>query len=208
MRTTAGRLLGAVALATAFVPGTAVDAVADPPVLPPAVLALHNTTSAAVDFTRAEVLPADIPTYVAASDTFVRFAKDAVSWSATSGGHAPAMLTLTDLRNIYSGVTTNWAQITDVPGCTGPNATIKPYLPPANSGLRAVFLTAIGSPPVSSNVVTAATENEGTAPQFNGAALRGIFGPTGWICANGAADIQSYGFLVLPPTVCGTVSPH
>ncbi|MFC9325843.1 substrate-binding domain-containing protein [Kitasatospora sp. NPDC057015] len=354
MRTTASRLLGAVALATALVSGVTVDAVADPPALPPAtavvgfggqttqgvldrfstdynaylaglgdttsprlynwdsegsaqlttkvgatqlsrpgvavsVLALDQYTHFTVDFVRVEALPADLPGYVVPDATFVRFAKDAVSWSAPAGGNAPANLTAADLRNIYSGVYTTWNQITDIPGYVGPNSVIKPYLPQVGSGIRAVFLKAIGSPLLSPAVVAATDDNEGTAPVFSdpdvifpysvghwigqvygghtttadapgpltvravngvapltaahtinptfanatftygafgryvhnvvraaewsatdahGIALRSVFGPNGWICTNGAADVQSYGFLALPANACGTVSPH
>ncbi len=38
---------------------------------------------------------------------------------------------------------------------------------------------------------------EWTATDAHGAALRNIFGTSGWICTNGSADITSYGFLTI-----------
>ena len=47
---------------------------------------------------------------------------------------------------------------------------------------------------------------EWTAATVKGTALRNIFGTSGWICTNGAADITSYGFLVLPGAGCGATT--
>nr|BFD92489.1 substrate-binding domain-containing protein [Kitasatospora sp. Xyl93] len=38
------------------------------------------------------------------------------------------------------------------------------------------------------------------------ATLRAVFGKGGWICANGAADIKSFGFLPLSSFACGSVT--
>ncbi|MET8699190.1 substrate-binding domain-containing protein [Kitasatospora sp. NPDC004723] len=216
------------------------------------------------------------------SDTFVAFAKDAVSWAAQSGGHAPANLSTAQLKNIYTCVSTSWAQIDP----TLPNATIKPFLPQPGSGLRDFFLKALGggTPITPGACVTSGVEdNQGTDPVLNdadalvpysvghyigqaffgrstgsdapgtltvrsingiaavntatqtinapfaatvygrvlfnvvrgadwtatdahGAALRNIFGPSGFICrsATAIADLKSHGFLTLPSAVCGT----
>ncbi|MFF2749850.1 PstS family phosphate ABC transporter substrate-binding protein [Kitasatospora sp. NPDC058048] len=47
---------------------------------------------------------------------------------------------------------------------------------------------------------------EWNATDAHGTALRAIFGAGGWICTNGATDIQSYGFLPLSPFACGSVT--
>lgn len=98
-----------------------------------------------------------------ASNLFVAFAKDAVSWSAKNGGNAPANLTTAQLKAIYECTTTNWQQIS----ATLPNATIKPYLPQVNSGTRSFFLGAIGVTTPGTCVVTGPEENQGTDPVLN-----------------------------------------
>ncbi|GGU99803.1 hypothetical protein GCM10010495_08060 [Kitasatospora herbaricolor] len=237
------------------------------------ITALNQTSPSVlpIDFARSSRAPqtGDLTT-----DIFVGFAKDAVTWSAKStGSNAPANLTTADLKNIYNGTYTTWNQITDIAGYTGPNVTIKPYLPQASSGTRSFFLKAIGVTTLGANVVTGPEENEGTDAALNdanvifpysvghyvgqvygghssgtdaagvlslrsingvapltasntinptfanptygrtlynvvrnaewtaattkGIALRNIFGTSGWICTNGAADIASYGFLTI-----------
>ncbi|MFF0414551.1 PstS family phosphate ABC transporter substrate-binding protein [Kitasatospora sp. NPDC004745] len=47
---------------------------------------------------------------------------------------------------------------------------------------------------------------EWIATDTHGTALRAIFGPTGWICKSGSADIKSYGFLPLPSFACGSAT--
>ncbi|GAA1391852.1 hypothetical protein GCM10009639_22330 [Kitasatospora putterlickiae] len=241
---------------------------------------LHAVPSS-VDFVRMDRgrLPSDLPT-----DTFVALAKDAASWAAKSGGHAPANLTTAQLKDIYTCVRTNWQQIDP----SLPNATIKPFLPQPGSGLRDFFLKALGggTPIIPGACVTSGVEdNQGTDPVLNdadalvpysvghyvgqayfgrstgsdapgsltvrgingiaavntvsqtinapfaatvygrvlhdlvrgadwtatdahGAALRNIFGTSGWICRNttALADIKSHGFLPLPAGACGTTS--
>ncbi|MER7849713.1 substrate-binding domain-containing protein [Kitasatospora sp. NPDC096077] len=125
------------------------------------IKALVANTSATVDFARSSRGPA-------ASDAhgldFVALAKDAVTWSAKSGGNAPAQLTPAQLNAIYSCTTiTTWNQIDP----SLPNATIKPVLPQADSGTRAFFLTAIGNPTLGNCVTTGPEENEGTDPSLN-----------------------------------------
>ncbi len=50
------------------------------------------------------------------------------------------------------------------------------------------------------------SEYNGTTTQST--ALLAIFGSTGWICSNATAtaDLKSYGFQVLPPAACGTIT--
>ncbi|MER7703329.1 substrate-binding domain-containing protein [Kitasatospora sp. NPDC097605] len=136
--------------------------VARPTGIPTGLAHLHAVPSS-VDFVRMDRgrLPTDPLT-----DTFVALAKDAVSWAAKSGGHAPANLTTAQLKDIYTCVRTNWAQIDP----SLPNATIKPYLPQTGSGLRDFFLKTIGggTPVVpGACVTTGVQENQGTDPVLN-----------------------------------------
>ncbi|MEV6977608.1 substrate-binding domain-containing protein [Kitasatospora sp. NPDC093806] len=245
--------------------------------------ALNANTSTTVDFARSSRGP---KTGDPASDLFVAYAKDAVSWaSTTTGSHAPTNLTTADLTGIYNCTITNWNQITDIPGYTGPNAAIKAFLPQTSSGTRSFFLSALGlSTPGSCVQATTVQENQGTdtilndadalvpysaahyigqvfkghssgsdaagalsirsidglspvdgtnnldvtfsdsafgrvvynvvrsadwnAGDAHAAALRAIFGTTGWICKNTTAanDIRSYGFRTLPVGACGSTT--
>ncbi|MFJ9838911.1 PstS family phosphate ABC transporter substrate-binding protein [Kitasatospora sp. NPDC101155] len=124
------------------------------------IKALVANTSATVDFARSSRGPQ--PTDAHGLD-FVTLAKDAVTWSAKSGGDAPAQLTPAQLNAIYSCTTTNWQQIDP----SLPNATIKPFLPQADSGTRAFFLTAISNPTLGQCVTTGPEENEGTDQALN-----------------------------------------
>jgi ABC-type phosphate transport system substrate-binding protein len=73
---------------------------------------------------------------------FVPLAGDAVTWAsrdAASGGtDAPASLTRTQLKEIYTCKVTNWDQV------GGADAPIEAFLPQTSSGLRATWLTALG----------------------------------------------------------------
>ncbi|MGK4583974.1 PstS family phosphate ABC transporter substrate-binding protein [Kitasatospora sp. HPMI-4] len=131
------------------------------------ISALNANTSATVDFARSSRAPqaGDLST-----DDFVAFAKDAVAWSAPATGNAPSALTTADLQGIYTCTITNWNQITDVPGYTGPSATIKPFLPQTSSGTRSFFLSAIGGGSAvtpGSCVTSGPEENEGTDQQLS-----------------------------------------
>jgi phosphate transport system substrate-binding protein len=73
-----------------------------------------------------------------ASFEFYGFAKDGVSWAASStGAGAGVTLTLTQLRDIYKGSITNWNQV------GGANAGIKVYLPQPGSDTLAFFANAM-----------------------------------------------------------------
>ncbi|MFC9331061.1 substrate-binding domain-containing protein [Kitasatospora sp. NPDC057015] len=128
------------------------------------VSALANNTTATVDYARTARAPQPGDPI---GLSFIPFAKDAVTWSAKFGGHAPANLTTTDLRAIYNCAVTNWNQITDVAGYSGPNALIKPFLPPANSDTRSSFLKAIGVTTVGSCVVSGPQADRGTDPALD-----------------------------------------
>ncbi|GAB2741043.1 PstS family phosphate ABC transporter substrate-binding protein [Kitasatospora kifunensis] len=131
------------------------------------ITALNNNTSSTVNFARASRGPA---TTDPSTDDFVAFARDGVAWAGNKSGNAPANLSTADLNGIYTCSITNWNQITDVPGYTGPNATIDAYLPQVNSGTRAFFLQAIGGgtaiTPGSCIQSTTPEENEGTDAAF------------------------------------------
>lgn len=128
--------------------------------------ALNNYTTATVDYVRTarSPLPGD-PIGL----SFIPFARDAVTWAAPLGGHAPSNLTTTDLRAIYNCTVTNWTQITDVAGYFGPNAVIRPYLPPAGSDTRYSFLKAIGVTAPGTCVVSGPQADRGTDPALNNA---------------------------------------
>jgi ABC-type phosphate transport system substrate-binding protein len=243
------------------------------------IAALNSTTSTTLDFatvTRGP-RPSDPST-----DYFVAMAKDGVSWAANASGYAPANLTTPDLAGIYTCTITNWNQITDVPGYTGPNATIDAYLPAPSSETRTDLLAALGGgTPITPGACVesyAPQQDEGTDPVFAdpnalvpytaahyigqvfgghttatdapgpltlrsvdgldpitafntlnasftataygrtvynvirssewNPELQGIFGSSGWICTNATAraDIASYGFEVLSPGACGSVT--
>ncbi|MDY0811041.1 PstS family phosphate ABC transporter substrate-binding protein [Kitasatospora purpeofusca] len=123
-------------------------------------LAAFHAVPSGIDFVRADRGPqVGDPT----TDLFVALAKDAVSWTATNGGHAPANLSAAQLKGIYSCAITNWQQID--PSLA--NATIKPFLPTPGSGTRSVFLTAIGNPTSGPCVTNGLQENQGTDPVLN-----------------------------------------
>jgi ABC-type phosphate transport system substrate-binding protein len=131
--------------------------------------ALNGSVSSTLDFTAASNGPFSQDP---ALDDFVALAKDAVSWAAPATGNAPANLTTADLKAIYTCTLTNWNQIGDIPGYTGPNAAIHPYLPPAGSGNRDIFLAMVNGSYTSritpGSCVSPATpfDNEGTDPAF------------------------------------------
>lgn len=143
-------------------PKTGASSIARPNGSGAGISTLNANTSATVDFARSS-RPAS------ASDphglAFVLLAKDAITWSAKDGGNAPASLTQDQLTKIYNCTYTNWQQISS----SLPNATIKPYLPQANSGTRQVFLSAIGVPTPGTCVTTGPQENEGTDAALNDA---------------------------------------
>ncbi|MEV7600631.1 substrate-binding domain-containing protein [Kitasatospora sp. NPDC089797] len=124
------------------------------------IKALVANTSATVDFARSSRGPAATDAH---GLDFVALAKDAVTWSALSGGNAPAQLTPAQLNAIYSCTTVTWNQISS----SLPATTIKPVLPQADSGTRSFFLSAIGNPTLGGCVTTGPEENEGTDPSLN-----------------------------------------
>ncbi|MEV7600629.1 substrate-binding domain-containing protein [Kitasatospora sp. NPDC089797] len=123
------------------------------------IKALAATTGETVDFARSDRGPKAKDPY---GLDFVVFAKDAVTWSATRTGNAPAQLTPAQLNAIYSCTTVTWNQISS----SLPATAIKPVLPQADSGTRSFFLSAIGNPTLGGCVTTGPEENEGTDPSL------------------------------------------
>jgi ABC-type phosphate transport system substrate-binding protein len=118
--------------------------------------------------------------------SFIGLAGDAVTYSTQAGSHAPAALTTADLTGIYNCSITKWNQIPGNSG--GSSATIAAMLPQSGSGIRTVFLTALGLTAPGSCVSTSATrqgaagagdntlqQNEGTAPSLNANKANVIF---------------------------------
>ncbi|MBS2532063.1 substrate-binding domain-containing protein [Catenulispora sp. NF23] len=129
------------------------------------ITALNNNTNATLDIARSSRGP-----NTGTADWFIPFAQDAVGWAGFTGGNAPTDLTSADLQGIYTCSITNWNQITDEPGYTGPNATIDPIVPQSGSGTRSFFLSALNITAASEPCWNATTpeENEGTASVFAG----------------------------------------
>ncbi|MFD8322016.1 hypothetical protein [Kitasatospora purpeofusca] len=96
-------------------------------------------------------------------------------------------------------------------GHTTPGDAPGPLTPRGINGITSVNTTTHAINPqfaatpfgrIVSNVVR---QNEWTAQNANGAALRAVFGPTGWICGHALTTVRSHGFQPLPGSVCGTV---
>ncbi|GAA1965391.1 substrate-binding domain-containing protein [Kitasatospora viridis] len=152
-----------------IVPKTGASSITRPNGSGAGISALNANTSSTVNFARSSRGPVSTdPT----SDDFVTLAEDGVAWAAPSGGVAPSNLSTNDLYAIYVTCSiTNWNQITDVSGYTGPNAPVHAYLPQTNSGTRAFFLGAINTAnpgvaatPGSCVQSTLVEENQGVAP--------------------------------------------
>ncbi|MFD7736459.1 hypothetical protein ACFV6F_39545 [Kitasatospora phosalacinea] len=175
----------------------------------PALLTLNSYSRTTVDFAASTQAPPymDPPTFKT-----VVLGKDAVTWSAKAGGHAPANLTTQDLYDIYSCALgkTNWAAF------GGGAGTIKPYLPQAGSDTRAFFLNAIGNPTLGACVVTGPQENQGTDPLLNDVDVIFPYSAGHWVGqANGhTTATDDKGTLTLrgingiaPLTATGTLNP-
>ncbi|GAA2023219.1 hypothetical protein GCM10009839_20910 [Catenulispora yoronensis] len=126
---------------------------------------LNSTSSSVVDVARSARGPLS-----GSLDYFIPFVRDAIGWSAETGGNAPSNLTSADLRGIFSCTITSWNQITDIAGYIGPSTTIIPVLPQLGTDTRGTWLADLGitatSEPCWSPVTP--TENEGTAAIFTG----------------------------------------
>jgi ABC-type phosphate transport system substrate-binding protein len=105
--------------------------------------------------------PADKPGGV----VFVAFAKDAITWAARSaakgGTNAPASLSTTQLKAIFTCKDTNWKQV------GGKSGAIKVYLPQAGSGTLSTWEKFMGITTLGACVSQAPEENEGTFAGFN-----------------------------------------
>ncbi|MER7703328.1 substrate-binding domain-containing protein [Kitasatospora sp. NPDC097605] len=128
------------------------------------IAALNGNTNTTVDFARADrgtLYDGDLP-----SDYFVAFGKDAISWAAKAGGHAPANLTTADLKDIYTCAKTTWSAIDP----SLPNTIIKPMLPSSGSGTREFFMKTVGGGVLltpGACVVSGVEANQGTDPVLN-----------------------------------------
>ncbi|WP_344422537.1 PstS family phosphate ABC transporter substrate-binding protein [Amycolatopsis minnesotensis] len=134
---------------------------------------------------------------------FYGFAKDGVTWSASStGAGAGRTLTLTQLRNIYNGTITNWSQV------GGTNTPIKVYLPQANSGTLAFFTgTVLGFDPTTKPVtINRFQENEGnTIPAADQAAAIAPYSIAQWVAqGNNAVSDKRAGFFAGTLTGAGS----
>ena len=118
--------------------------------------------------------------------SFINLAGDAVTYATQPGSHAPAALTAADLTGIYSCTITKWSQIPGNSGGSG--ATIAAMLPQSGSGIRSVFLSALGLTAPGPCVSTSATrqgaagandntlqQNEGVASSLNANTANVIF---------------------------------
>jgi ABC-type phosphate transport system substrate-binding protein len=119
-----------------------------------------------IDFARSSggrkpTYPADKPGGI----VFVAFAKDAITWAARSaakgGTDAPASLTTTQLKAIFTCKDTNWKQV------GGKSGAIKVYLPQAGSGTLSTWEKFMGITTPGACVSQAPEENEGTYKGFN-----------------------------------------
>jgi ABC-type phosphate transport system substrate-binding protein len=151
------------------------------------ISALENTKtvggSPCIDFsTSARGRSSSDPTTI----SFISLAGDGVTYATQPGSNAPAALTGADLTGIYNCSITKWTQIPGNSG--GSSAAIAAMLPQSGSGIRSVFLAAIGLTAPGSCVSTSATrqgaagasdntlqQNEGVAPSLNANAANVIF---------------------------------
>lgn len=117
---------------------------------------------------------------------FVNLAGDAVTWAARSasagGTDAPTTLSLTQLKNIYTCKTRNWANV------GGKSATIKPFLPQSASGTRSFFLTALGGG--TTPITPGSCVSDGATSQFPGGTIQENEGQDAML--NDAAAIFPY----------------
>ena len=106
--------------------------------------------------------------------SFIDVAGDAVTYATQPGSNAPANLSTSQLKGIYSCSITNWSAVGGKPG------KIAAMLPQSSSGTRGFFLSAIGVTTPGTCVSTSATiqgaaghsadtleENEGIDPSLN-----------------------------------------
>jgi ABC-type phosphate transport system substrate-binding protein len=118
--------------------------------------------------------------------SFIDLAGDGVTYTTQPGSHAPAALTAPDLTGIYNCSITRWNQIPGNSG--GSTATIAAMIPQSGSGIRSVFLAALGLTTPGPCVSTSATrqgaagandntlqQNEGVAPSLNANKANVIF---------------------------------
>ncbi|WP_322760863.1 substrate-binding domain-containing protein [Frankia sp. Cr2] len=103
--------------------------------------AAYNTSGVCVDFARSSRYP-DATRPEDANKTFIAFARDAMTWAAmpVTPKRTPKNLTVTQLRNIYLCVLTDWHNANPAL----PSGPIQPYLP-SGSDTRTTFLRALSN---------------------------------------------------------------
>lgn len=91
--------------------------------------------------------------------TFFAFARDGVTWTAIKSAKTPANLTSAQLKGIFTGVITNWNQIS--PSLA--SNPIHPFLPASTFALRTFFESALGitDAQVGANVGTLSEQSNG-----------------------------------------------
>ncbi|MFD2470513.1 substrate-binding domain-containing protein [Amycolatopsis silviterrae] len=142
-----------------------------------------------------EVARSDFPRTFSDPSTFefYGFARDAVSWAASStGAGAGVTLTRTQLRGIYDGTITNWNQV------GGTNAPIAVYLPQTGSGTLAYFVNIVlGFDPTTKPVsVKRYQENDATTiPAADRPAAIALYSVAQWVAqGNGVVNDKRAGF--------------
>jgi ABC-type phosphate transport system substrate-binding protein len=124
---------------------------------------------------------------------YVAYAEDGISWfhfTSVDGTPTPSAgltnLTKTDLQGIWNGTITNFNQITDVTGYTGPDAPIRVYTASAGAGIRSswekflgeasggssTYIESLGSTYANSHIIS---QNEDQKILSNGDAADAIF---------------------------------
>jgi phosphate transport system substrate-binding protein len=116
---------------------------------------------------------------------FYGFAKDGVSWAASStGAGANVTLTLTQLRGIYDGSITDWSAVGGTP------SPIKVYLPQVGSGTLSFFTSKVlGFDPTTKPVtISRFQENDATRiPAADQASAAAPFSVASWVAQGNAA---------------------
>jgi ABC-type phosphate transport system substrate-binding protein len=90
---------------------------------------------------------------------YVALAEDAETYAVTSGGSAPASLTIAQLKDIYTCADSNWSDV------GGKNAPIDAYAPDPSTGVAKFWLQSLGLKTFGACVITV-QQNQGISAQF------------------------------------------
>ncbi|MER6763806.1 substrate-binding domain-containing protein [Amycolatopsis sp. NPDC000746] len=177
-----------------FDPGTAYSSTNPPPngaIAGSSALAGSTTAGSG----SIEVVRSDSPRALSDPSTFefYGFARDAVSWAASSAGAGTGVtLTLDQLRGIYSGAITNWNQV------GGTDAPIAVYLPQIGSGTLSFFMnTVLGFDPTTKPVtIKRFQENDATTiPAADRPGAIALYSVAQWVSqGNGVVSDKRAGF--------------